>query len=156
MSSVATPVVIRLDLLGQTAAVQVASNASPKAVEDQARIMWGQAVEFKARCPITWILSKVYHMQTVPDLRVTLIPTEARANLVDLSPTQVKVSIIMVAGRDQYRESNITSSTHGHRSRYKGVISYHSMQLSQTTTRTTRFMMWMFVTLRKSRIGLTS
>jgi hypothetical protein len=78
-SSVAFPVTIRVELNGQTMAISIAGNAPPSHIEDQARMMWGQAGEFKEPRPNTWISNKVYHFQTETDLPVPLITSETRA-----------------------------------------------------------------------------
>jgi hypothetical protein len=40
-SSAGTPIGIRIELLGQVVRVQIASNSSPNAVEDKAKLLWG-------------------------------------------------------------------------------------------------------------------
>jgi hypothetical protein len=68
-STVDAPVAIPLELFRQAVSVQSARNSSTKALEDKGRLSWGQAVEFKEQCPITWVGS-VLHSREAP-----LLPT---------------------------------------------------------------------------------
>jgi hypothetical protein len=106
-SPVGAPIAIRLERWGQVVPVHIASNSSPKAVEDKGRLLCGQAVEFKESRTITWIPNKVYHMQCATSLPVSIVTADVRANISKPGPVQVECSVIVVDGRDQFREDHV-------------------------------------------------